>query len=358
MRWRDTARIDHQETIMTTENPTVETDGASTLERLESYLAAQEGETQPQPEPKAQEPVEATPETTEAEPAGDEPTESDEPQISLSDLAKYLGMDETALDVDDDGTVKVKTKIDGAEGTAKLNDLVKSYQLQGHVDAKAREAAEQAKALQERVTQFEQYAQQEAQKLSQLAHIANQELMRDVAEIDWQSLARNDPAEYVAKQAEFQSRQARVTQLVQAADQQNSQWQQAQQMRTQQTLQTEAARLPTLIPEWADTKVAETERSELKAWMKAQGYSDQDIGSIYRADMVSTLRKAWLYDKGQQKTAITEKKVRVAPKLVKPGQPASQSDRNDAALRDLKQNIRKSSGRNGIAEYLMAAGKV
>lgn len=199
---------------MTVENPTGDA-GASITERIERFLSP---EPQPAPEtelPKAEDPQpESVPETAEEQPAGDEPTESDEPQLSISDLAKYLGVDENTLDVDDDGSVKVKTKIDGKEGAAKFQDLVKSYQLQGHVDAKAREAAEAAKALQERVQQFEQYAQTEVQKLSQLANVAHHELMRDVAEIDWQKLAYDDPASYVQKKAEFEARQMRVNQLV------------------------------------------------------------------------------------------------------------------------------------------------
>lgn len=343
---------------MTVENPTGDA-GASITERIERFLS-------PEPQPAQEvEPQkaddyqpESVPETAEEQPASDESAESNEPQLSLSDLAKYLGVDESTLDVDDDGSVKVKTKIDGKEGAAKFQDLVKSYQLQGHVDAKAREAAEKDKALQERVQQFESYAQQEAQKLNQLAYIANQELMREVAEIDWQSLARSDPAEYVAKQAEFQTRQARVNQLMNAAQQQNSQWQQAQQVKQAQYLQSEAQRLTTLIPDWADQDKAKTEKAAIREYAIKQGFSVQEVDNLSRADTVALLRKAWLYDQGKGKAAVIEKQVRIAPKLVKPGQSLSASQRNEESVRGLKEQIRKSGGRQGISEYLMATGKV
>lgn len=344
---------------MTAENPTASEGGASIAERIENFLSAQETPSTAQDEPpKDTDPDTATPETEVETPENGDSPDSDEPQLSLSDLAKYLGVEDSVLDVDEDGTIKVKTKIDGKEGAAKFQELVKSYQLQGHVDAKAREAAETQKQLAERVQQFEQYAQAEAQKLSQLAHIANQELMREVGEINWPELARNDPAEYVAKQAEFQARQGRVNQLVQAAQQQNSQWQQAQQFRYTQSLQQEATRLPTLIPEWADAKVAEAERSEMKAWMKSSGFSEEDIGAITRADVAAVFRKAMLYDKGRAAKNVTEKKVREAPKLVKPGQSKNASERTADSLRDMKLTIRKSGGKQGIAEYLIASGKV
>jgi hypothetical protein len=342
---------DRPEVTMTVENPTGDA-GASITERIENYLSTPKEPQQYDAEPEA-------PETQAEElPAGDEPPESDEPQLSLSDIAKYLGVEDNLLDLDEDGSVKVKTKIDGKEGAAKLQDLVKSYQLQGHVDARAREAAEQARTLQDRVSQFEAYAQTEAQKFATLAHIANQELMREVADINWQELARNDPAEYIAKQAEFQGRQARVQQLMAEAQEQQNKFQQVQQYRYQQTIEAEAQRLKTLIPEWSDNTVRESERGELVKWAKGHGLTDADISSLVKADHVAVLRKAWLYDQGKAKANIVEKQVRVAPKLVKPGQSADAVQRQQNSLRDLKDNIRKSGGKRGIAEYLMASGKV
>lgn len=348
---------------MTVENPTGDA-GASISERLESYLAAQDS---PQPTEQSEQPKverqalpdQETPEETEVESTeSDAPDEGDESQIGLEDLAKYLGVDASALDVDEDGTVKVKTKIDGKEGAAKFVDLVKSYQLQGHVDAKAREAAESQKQLAERVQQFEQYAQTETQRLNQLASIAHQELMQDAATINWNELATNDPAEYVRQQHVFQQRQARVNQLAQAAAQQNGQWQQAQQIRYQQFLQSEAQRLPSLIPEWSDEKVRETEKRELAGWLSNKGVSKQVVDSLADAGLVAALRKAMVAEKGESQKAVTEKKVRTAPKLVKPGQSVDSKQRASESLRDLKQSIRNSGGKRGIAEYLMASGKV
>lgn len=340
---------------MTVENPTADS-GASITDRIESLLTGH-----PEPEATPKEPdqaPESAPEIAEEQPANDEPTGTDEPQLSLSDLAKYLGVEEESLDVDEDGSLKVKTKIDGQEGAAKFKDLVKSYQLQGHVDAKVREAAEQAKALQERVSQFEAYAQSESQKLAHLANVANQELMRELGEIDWQSLARNDPAEYVAKQAEFQVRQGRINQLNAAAQQQAEHARQAQEHRISQQLAAEAARLPTLIPEWADEKVATSEKAELAKWLLSQGLPEKEVHSLARADLVSMFRKAWLYDQGKGKAAVVEKQLRVAPKLVKPGQSKDSGERAAENARTLKENIRKSGGKSGIAEWLLATGKV
>lgn len=352
--------------IMTEANPTAES-GASTLERLENYLAASEGDAQEpinnQEAPPKEAEYESAPEETPAIEAEQEPDDdahdtNQEPQLSISDLAKYLGIEESALDVSDDGAVLVKTKIDGKEGAAKFQDLVKSYQIQGHADQKARVAAEKEKAVLQREQQFEAYERQQAHVLNQLAEIATQELVGEANAIDWNALAHGDPALYVQKQHEFNQRQARVNALRQQVAGIQAKHQALEQQREDLSFAREAERLPSLIPEWSDTKVANAEKAKITQWALKSGFSEYDVKNITRADLVAVLRKAMLYDEGKQATSVTEKKVREAPKLVKPGQSSSAQQRAQDDLRSLKQQVRKSGGRQGIAEYLMASGKV
>lgn len=347
------------------ENPTAGDGGASISSRLESFLAASEGDSTTQPAAPAAERKEEdqqAPETNatevEAQPESDAQSEVEGPQLSITDLAKYLGVDESALDVSDDGAVLVKTKIDGKDGAAKFKDMLKSYQLQGHVDNKAREAADAQKSLQERVNQFEAYAQSRSEQLDTLANIAQQELLAEYGAVDWTALSQQDPAAYVAEQHKFQQRQGRVTQLMTAAQQQKQQYEQATAQKAQLFHQQEVSRLPSLIPEWSDEKVREAEKSELRNWCKTQGFSDHDLASLNRAEMVVSLRKAMLFDKGKTAVAATEKKVRLAPKLVKPGQSTDARQRADEGVQGLKNTIRKSGGKSGVADYLLATGKV
>lgn len=338
---------------MTVENPTGVA-GASISDRIENYLAGQSSETQTKEPESAPEQEAEIPEVATEEPANDE-QQAEESQLSISDLAKYLGVDESTLDVDDDGSVKVKTKIDGKEGAAKFQDLVKSYQLQGHVDAKAREAAETQKALSERVQQFEAFAQNEAQRLTQLAQMAHAELVGDFSAINWQELARNDPAEYVAKQAEFQSRQARVNQLAGEVQQRHQQVQKAQEAQLEQAVQQAAKYLESNIDGW---KPGNDIDKALQEYATKSGIKSTRDAIIRDPGVAIALHKAMLYDQGKAKSAVVEKQVRVAPKLVKPGQSIDARQRTADTNRALKETIRKSGGKMGIAEYLLATGKV
>lgn len=341
------------------ENPTAGDSGASITERLESFLAAEES---PAPEPKAQ-PAELQadePDTAEdppIEPDSGEQEEGQQPQLSTTDFAKVLGIDESALDLDDEGNAIIKTKIDGKEGTAKFADVLKSYQLQGHIDNKAREVAEQQKAIQARIAEVEQIAQARIQQVEGLAQVASQELMREYQSVDWQTLRATDPGEFAAKQAEFSARQAQLNQVFAQVEQSKAQQQQQQMQQYQALVAQEAQRLPELIPEWKDEAVAAKERQAIKEWGIKAGIPAEDLQSIGKAAHVAVLRKAMLYDQLQQSKAAVENKVRTAPKLVKPGQ-AQPVSRQQQTVQTLKQQVRKSGGKgSSVAEYLLATGK-
>lgn len=337
------------------ENPTA-TSGASISERIERFLAPE-----PQPEQETAPPKDATgdpepqqaPETAE-QPANDAQAEDDGPQISTSDLAAYLGIDEAQLDVDDTGALNIKTKIDGKEGTAKLADLVKSYQLQGHVDAKAREAAEKARELDERVKYVEQATQQRMQQVEQMANIAQAELMHEFNSVDWQSLASSDPAEYVRLQAQFQARAGRIKQMADAVEQHRAQTEQAQQQKFQQSLQAAAQRIAADVQGWQPGNEVDV---ALTKYAKDAGFTDTAQIMAAYPQAAGIIWKAMQYDAGKAKVAVAEKQVRAAPKLVKPGQSVDAKQRADDSARSLKEQIRKSGGRNGIAEYLLATGR-
>ncbi len=341
---------------MDEQNPTAGDSGASTLDRIQAYLSGPEPEsqtTEPAPEPQEAAPTE--PEAT-VEPA-DDGQQSDEPQLSTSDLAKYLGLDENALDLDEDGSLKIKTKVDGKEGTAKLQDLIKSYQLQEHVDRKSREAAERERAIQARAAEVEQVAQARLQQVQQLASVASNELMREYQSINWEALRQADPGQYAALKADFQDRTAKLQNVFATVQQQGAQREAQISHVKQQMLAQETEKLPELIPEWKDREVAAKESRELMDWGLKIGYTADAIKRLNESTAldVATFRKAMLYDKLQGQKSEVENKVRTAPKLVKPGQPAT--DTKAQKLQNLKTSIQKSGGKRGIAEYLIATGR-
>ena len=338
--------------MMDGENPTAGDGGASITDRLERMLSA---ESEP-----AQEAQPQQVETPQAE-ATDEPDEGvqqqDEPlQLTTSDLSKVLGLDESILNVGEDGTITVKTKIDGQEGVAKLKDLLADHQKRGHSDKLMREAAELKKQAEARQAEIDQQAQARMQQVEQLANVAAQELMREYQSIDWNTLRQTDPGQYAALRADFAERNQKLSTVFQQAQMERAKQTQAMQAKHAEVLQQQAQRLPELIPEWKDQATQAREVGEIREWAVKQGFEPQEVDNFTLAHHVAVMRKAMLYDKLQAKKPAIEQKVREAPKIVKPG--GANISSQEQTLRNLKTQVRASGGKRGIAEYLLATGKV
>jgi hypothetical protein len=348
---------------MAVENPTGGDAGASIEDRLEAYLSAEDA-----PGPQDQHDEAASTRAAPRDPAAnagnteDDPAEGepdfDGPQLTTSDLAKVFGLDESALDVDDTGAVLIKTKVDGREGTAKFADVLKSYQMQGHVDNQAREVAAQRQAIQQQAAEANNAVMQRLQHLDTVLNTASQELQREFHGIDWQTLRATDPGEYSARLADFNVRQQNLNGLAQQGAQQREFVQQQQQQDLYAHLNSEHAKLPTLIPEWRDQAVAQRERNEVWEYAAKAGYSNQELAQMSSSAHVAALRKAMLFDRLQGSKAAVEARVRAAPKLIRPGQ-APNATREQNNVRSIKTNIRNSGGKTqDVAAYLLAAGKV
>lgn len=334
-----------------TQNPTPDNGGASTLDpldRIERMLMAESGSDDGQGENQGQ-------------PANEDATDGDgqqsnEPQLSTTDLAKLLKLEEGALDLDEEGNAVFKTKVDGKEGVAKLQDLLKSYQLQEHVDRKAREAAEREKAIQAREQEVQQQLQQRLQYTENLTQIAANQLLQEFQSINWQQLEQADPGQAALMRQKFMEKQAQLRGVLQNIEQQRHMGMQKAHMEQAQALQREAERLPVLIPEWKDPEVAAKERAQIREWALKAGYEPEEVDSISRAHQVAVLRKAMLADRLQASKPEIENKVRTAPKLVKPGQAVQNSQ--EQTLRNLKTQVVRSGGKRGVEELLIAKGLV
>ena len=339
-------------------------DEGALLGRIESYL---DGQAAPVKEPVAEEvqeeavetevpaEVEAEAEQEQKEDVQDDVTES---QIELSTFAQILGVDEDRLDVDEDGTVYVKTKIDGQEGRAKFQDLVKSYQLEGHLNKQNMEVAEARKALQAQMEAVEQQAQARIQQLEDVSRLAYQELQREYQSIDWQTLRATDPAEFAAKVTEFNQREARIGQALQHAQSERQQAEVQSQERFKDYLREESQKLQQAIPEWSKPEVAQKEKAELRTYAISHGFQPQEIDQLSDHRSVLVLRKAMMYDQLQKSKPEISKKVVKAHKLVKPGIATTKQERDQSSLAAVKTTIKKSGGDKGIEEYLLRTGKV
>lgn len=337
------------------ENPTASQDaGASTQSRLESFLAAEE---MPDEQDQDQD-NKADAQASNDESSADEQDNSGEsPEYQLSDIAKLLGADESSLDVDDDGNVLIKTKIDGQEGKAKFQDLIKSYQLQGHVDRQVRDVAEQRKQVEMQVQAAQQQMQVQQQIIGVYAEAKAIEMeLSKYANVDWNAYFDQDPVEAVKADRYMRELQNKHGQKMQEANKAQQYIMQQQQATTQQNLAQQQQMLIQALPSWNDGEVMKSESSKITSDLSNRGFNSQEIGNITDHRFLLLARDAMLYQQSQAGKDTTTKAVRNAPKIIKPGSNAS-SNTQDKTIKQLHANIK--TGRSGsVRDYLLATGKV
>lgn len=209
---------------------------------------------------------------------------------------------------------KYTVKVDGKELEVTLEELQKGYQLERDYRNKTQALAK----MREEVTQRTARLDQTLQQGETFIRAMHQELVGDFQNVNWQELARTDPAEYVAKQAEFQARQGKIQQAL-AAHQQLSQTKQAEvEAITRTQLESERSALLEAVPEWKDEAKMQAGVAEIRGYLKSAGYNDEQIGAITDHRDVVTARKAMLYDRLMQRVP----KAKPAPAAPPPPPPA------------------------------------
>lgn len=244
--------------------------------------------------------------------------------VELPVIAQALGLEESDLDIDDDGKVVFKTKIDGQIGKAKPKESIATYQKQGHLDGRLREVNQREEAIKAKEAALYQAYQDNVQKFAGLNKAALSEIAKEYQSIDWAALRAHDPAEWAAKRAEFQEKAGKIQNALTWAEKQREESGLVE-------LAEEAKRIPDVLPEWNDPDVREKERADLAKYLTANKMNPK-IANY--ADVLVLLKKAKAFDELNQKKADVTKLVRVAPKTSAPGA-SSKGNERPKAIEDL-----------------------
>ena len=364
---------------MEQQNPTAGNGGASTpdpIASLESILDAQDGGTNGQADGAQASDAATNASSNPDKPESDDQAKDGEPQFTTAHLAAYLGIEESDIDVDEDGQPVFKTKVDGKESAAKFADLRKTHQLQGHAENRAREAAEREKAADRKLQEAEQaiqarFAEQQAtvQQLGQFAQVLQHELNGEIQQQPWDQLWEQNPAQARKLERYYSDRQSRVNGIMQNIAQRDAharqQAEQARESAASKAKEQQLRRLMDFVPEWRDNAVREKEAQEITQWAIGRDYDPRFLNALSdglvpnAAAIVRDLRSSWQHDTLQKSKPAIEAKVRAAPKLIKPGQAPTQESGKAAKLRGLKQNIKNASpadSSKAFEAFLLGAG--
>ena len=293
---------------------------------------AQQGQAPPAPDSAA------PPATAQSE---QEATPAPEPEPEGPDYASlddYLT--QSKIERDSFYELPVSVKIDGKTSQAKLADLIKSYQLEGHVNAKSIALAEKQREWEGQQAAARQALEQQLQGAKALGDLAHQQLLGQYNSIDWNKLRADDPAQWAVLNTEFNQRANAIQQHLAAVADQQQKLVSEQQQRLAAEIPKEREKMYEARPEWRDDAKFAAARQEMVPFARKMGFTDAEIQSIYDHRYMLVLDMAAQYARLQAQAPQAVKRVRTAPQMAQPGARISR-DPTAVALNNAREQFRK-----------------
>ena len=236
---------------------------------------------------------EEQPEPVEAEDSFEEEQEVEsELSDDLDEVDEFA--DEEADEEQSEGEgATYRVLVDGKEMQIPLDELLSGYQRGSSFTQKSQALADERNAFADQQTALGQERQTYASVLQQL-----RQQMESAAQpnIDWDTLERQDPLQYLKlKQMERdRGEQIQAVQEEQVRMQQLLQGQQSEEL--EKRLSQERTMVLEKIPEWSDSDLQADEQRKLLEYGKTLGFSDEELGQIYDHRALIALRDAWRYN--------------------------------------------------------------
>lgn len=208
-----------------------------------------------------------------------------------------------------------KVKVGGQEIEVSLDELKAGYQKDADYRQKTAALSEERKAVEAQRSQQDQQVNQARQAINQAAAVLAADIGR-YANVDWQSLAIADPAQYVQLQAQLQAKQAEYQRIGQQHQQLSAIEQQRSNEARQMNLADQQQAILAKLEDWKDSDKRAKEISAIKGYLKAEGYADHELDQVDDHRAVLIARKAMLFDALMAKQSGVKAKVQAAPERV------------------------------------------
>ena len=275
-------------------------------------------------------------------------------------LAAALGLPEDALEYDAEGNVVFNAIIDGEKQQVKMQDLVKSYQLEGHVTKKSMKLESDRREFESTRDQAYDHLTKKITAANNLIGAVEQQLMGELQNIDWDTLRATDPGEWAATRQYYTERvqwlESIKAQTGAAKQELTAEQQKAQQEQYNAFMQGEVQKMIQDNPAWKDQAVMAKEVGEVgKFLVDKYGFTPEEIANHMDARMMRMVRDAMQFANGKD-TLKTKKVPDNVPKFRTPGQQnVSRRDTTKARqVKAQKEAIRKSGGSiDAIAQSLV-----
>lgn len=243
---------------------------------------------------------------------------------------------------------KLKVKLDGVETELPEDEVVKGYQRNADYTRKTQAAAELRKSLEAEAAQVKAERSQYAAHLHDLKTAL--ESMQG-KEPDWESLKQGDPATFAATYTSWKIGQDNIAKV--AAEQAAVAQRAAADAHKERAamLQRESEKLIEMIPSWKDEEVAKAEKTDLVAYARSKGFTDEELSQVTDHRTLGLLRDAWLGAKKVAAQPAIKAKIE-AVKVAAPGPVATVSRSKEQAVKDAAKRVAKTGKSDDFADWL------
>jgi len=235
--------------------------------------------------------------------------------------------------------------VNGVKHKVNLNELTKGYSRESDYTKKTMDLSNQRKDVEslqgDLKKELEAVKSSRNQYATQLDHLSKQ--LQQEEKIDWDTLYRDDPAEYVKKKADSDKRKEAL-QLAQQEQVRINQEQRSEQEKVYRDyLVKERQILAEKLPVYADKNKSAEFTKRLTNFAKENGYTDQEIAMMVDHRAVLLLADAYRYNQ-LKKTKLTGNKVNKPPRIVSSNASNVREESVEKQNLDKRMNKLKKSG--------------
>lgn len=165
------------------------------------------------------------------------------------------------------------------------------------------------------------------------------------------SLLDTDPVEYIRQERAWNAHGQKLGAVQQEQQRLLQEWQRQQAEESQKRRADMVQQLPQLIPEWKDNKRAHKEFGEVCEYLKAKGFSVDELNIADDPRAFAIAREAWI---GRQMIERQKAAKPVPPKTAAPG-PARPGNTEAAHVQKARQALQRSGGKDKRAAEVLIA---
>ena len=196
------------------------------------------------------------------------------------------------------------------------------------------------------VQEASQFVAQQLQTVPELQEAAAlvsmyQKAVESIDIADMQKMATEDPAQYLAKLAEYNTLNRRLTEAQAKHQATAQQFAQSQQQFQSEVLKREREALFKAIPDWRDDSKFKQARSRILSYMAERGFSEQEVGSLMDHRALLVAYDAARFRESQKALKASAKSLGTKPKVAKPGASTTPAQANDEQTKQLRQQLKK-----------------